>query len=151
MNFRGSSLSGKTGLTRTSSHTSKNATAKRSCRSAAALYAISPNTAAVHAVVPLPATSIKTTAPKNSSYARSVMRSFHGRITASPNCTLCAVRTAAIPLWPKKTASTLYSINVSTPNALTTSTSLKRWSAKIWVRTTAKTNISSTTSTASLR
>ena len=51
----------------------------------------------------------------------------------------------------KKTASTLYSINVLTPNALTTSISLKRWSSKIWAGTTAKTNISYTTSTASLR
>lgn len=70
------------------------------------------------------------------------------RKVASPQSN-CAVPTVGTLWFPRKTASTLSSISVSILNALTISTTSKRWISKTLTRITAKININSTISTVS--
>ena len=126
MNFLWSLISGRIGHIRISSLTMKNVMVRRSALSAVGQSVIFLTTVPAPAVMPQNLFCTKTTAPKDNSSVRFVIQDSHRMKVASPlsNYVVHTVET----LWfQRKTASTLSSISVSIPNALTISTTSKKW------------------------
>ena len=118
--------------------------------SADVVSATSLTTAPVPAAMPRNLSFTKTMARKVSSSARSVLRSSLLHKAASPALS-CAVPIAAMHLFQRKTAGTLSSINALTRNVPITFITSRMLTRLTSMRTTAKTNTNSTTSTVSSR
>ena len=107
-------------------------------------------TAPARVAMPRNPFSTKTMAPRDSFSVKSALQDSPRRKVASPQSN-CAVRTVGTLWFPRKAASTSSSTNASILNALTTSTTSKRWTGMTPKRIMARMNTSSTTSAVNSR
>lgn len=153
MNFPKSYPISRTGTGKTLSLTTSNATTRPFALYFVELSAIYPNTALALPVMCLWTIWCGTMAGRKVRfYARSAKRFFlQPKIIVFPKTPSWDVLIATTAWCIRKTVNTLSSTNVWIPNALTISTTWRKWIRNIWTKTMVKTNTNSTISTVNLR